>query len=110
MFQEIDNVVGGNITGTMTTVEVRLSNACRRIERDVYTRPCHACIAPVTFEFVPADFDLCQPFPLCAHTTFSWDNCGNLLTEEPVRYQIYAIGNLGLKLSIFNFLFHLVSV
>lgn len=62
MFQEIDNVVvGGNITGTMTTVEVRLSNACERIERDVYTRLCYACVAPVTFEFVPADFDLCQP-------------------------------------------------
>ncbi|KAK1120507.1 hypothetical protein K0M31_012486 [Melipona bicolor] len=84
MFQEIDNVVGGNITGTMTTVEARLSNACGRIERDVYRRLCYACIAPVTFEFVPADFDLCQPFPLCAHTTFSWDNGGNLLTEESI--------------------------
>lgn len=106
MFQEIDNVVGGNITGTMTTVEVRLSNACGRIERDVYRRLCYACVAPVTFEFVPADFDLCQPFPLCARTTFSWDNCGNLLTEGSLRYQIFMRSETRIESSIFHFLFH----
>lgn len=41
----------------------------------------------VMFEFVPTDFDLCQP-SLCAYMTFSWDNCGNLLTKESAVYQI----------------------
>lgn len=85
-FKKSTTLVGGNITGTMTTVEVRsvlVKNRTRRVHTMLVRLYCL-----VMFEFVPTDFDLCQPSSLCAHTTFSWDNCGNLLTKESAVYQI----------------------